>query len=910
MAVALGTRLGPYEIVAPLGAGGMGEVYRAADTRLNRTVAIKVLPAEVADHPDRRQRFEREARAVSSLTHPHICALYDVGREHDVEFLVMEFVEGDTLDRRLVDGPLPLPLTIRYAIDIADALDHAHRRGIVHRDLKPANIMLTRAGVKLLDFGLAKARTDGGVLTLSSLAARPTKTLTGEGTILGTLQYMAPEQLEGRPVDARTDLFAFGAVLYEMLAGRRAFDGESQASVIAAILRAEPPAPRTLQPLTPAALDRLVRKCLAKDPDDRWQTARDVMSELEWIGQTAATASRIEAAPAGAVGGSWSRARIAWTVAALLLASLATTLGYVTIASRRASVASRPITFIVSPPEGAILPRGGPVPFAVSPDGRQLAFVASRAGTNHLWVRSLESVTLHELPDSDGAQFPFWSPDSRSLAFFTGGRLEKIVVAGGRPQILCECPGGPGDWNSDGIILFGAEGGLFQASAAGGPARPLTRLDPSAGEMSHDLPQFLPDGRHFLYVIRSQSTHPDRAGLYVGSLGSTARQRILPGTSNVVYTPPGYLLFWRNGGVLAQSFDPARLQLTGEAIPVADVAVSGLNRGSGMFAASPAGVFAYVSPTDRQLTWVDRTGRPLGSVGAPGRDRNPALSPDDRRVAVERLDPGTTTIGEIWVIDVASGAASRLTPRRGALPIWSPDGSRVAFGAQQDGRYAVYQKLSNGEGNEELLVPARADALYTLPAGWSRDGRLVLFFTGQEGVAASQSSPEDRQRAPARLYKLWALPVAGDRKPIHVMDTEQYAGRAQLSPNGRWLAYTSAESGTDEVYVQSFPTGEGKRQISPAGGLEPRWRSDGRELFYLAPDQHMMAIPVSADMPPRLGSPVPLFETRIILSTGAIAGRQYVVTADGQRFLINQPPTGPLSTSITVAINWLAGLRQ
>jgi serine/threonine protein kinase/Tol biopolymer transport system component len=897
MTLQSGTRLGPYEILALLGAGGMGEVYRAADTRLNRIVAIKVLPAAVADHPDRRQRFEREARAVSSLTHPHICALYDVGREHDVEFLVMELVEGDTLNQRLVAGPLPLDLALRYSIQIADALDHAHRRGIIHRDLKPANIMVTRSGVKLLDFGLAKSQADSGVMTLSSLAARPTKTLTGEGTILGTLQYMAPEQLEGRSVDARTDLFAFGAVLYEMVSGQRAFEGESQASLIAAILRAEPPALHRLQPLVPAALDRLVRKCLSKDPDDRWQTARDVMSELLWIGETTTPAS-VTATPAGAAGARRSRKRIAWTATAILLASLAT-LSLVTFATWRSTTEVRPITFDVSLPEGMTLSTGTSA-LALSPDGQQLAFLASRAGgTTHLWVRSLESLTARELPETDGASTVFWSPDSRSLAFFSGQRLRKIDPAGGHPRILCEEDGTSGTWNSEGVILFETSAGLSQVSVSGGAVTSVTRLDKAAGETRHHDPWFLPDGRHFLYGVTS--TRADHEGLYVGSLDSTSRQRLLGETSNVVYGPPGSLLFWSNGELLAQRFSARTFKVVGEPMPVADVAPGGVFRKTGVFSASATGVIAYVPAIESQLGWVDRFGTSLGSIGTPGRDTDPALSPDDSRVAVTHLDPATQT-NDIWVIDAVRGGASRLTSHGGRGAVWSPDGRRVAFTSRREGRSAIYQKLASGEGEEELLLAPSTDPLFLVPGDWSRDGRLLFFFSGK--------SVDD---ARLRLLDVQALPLEGDRTPVWLKKAGPLGDRVQLSPNGRWLAYASAESGTDsdgQVYVQPFPAGDRHWQISPRGGIEPRWRRDGRELFYIAADQRMTAVSVTPDGPFQAGPPVSLFQTRAYATTRAIVGRQYVVTADGQRFLINQPEMKPAESRITVVINWPAAVRR
>jgi Tol biopolymer transport system component len=880
MALASGTRLGPYEIISPLGVGGMGEVYRGRDTRLDRTIAIKVLLAHLADDSDRRQRFEREARAVSSLTHPHICALYDIGHQDGIDFLVMEYLEGETLDQRLVRGPLPLDQAISYGIEIADALAQAHRQGLVHRDLKPANIMLTRTGAKLLDFGLAKSLDcEASVVTSEGVArAGETKSLTAEGAILGTLQYMAPEQVEGSDADARTDLFALGTVLYEMATGRKAFEGKSQASLLAAILEREPAPMAAFQPITPPALDHVVRRCLAKDPDERWQAASDVRRELQWIGATAGQSSVTAARGLR----QRSRARLAWTVAGVL--ATAGALGFIAFVFLRAPIAIRPITFTVSPPDGTTLTPG---PIAVSPDGHQLAFAASSAGVNHLWVRSLDSLAAHELPDTDGARGSFWSPDSRSLAFFSGGKLKKVDISGGRPQVLCSADGGTsGSWSDAGVILFPTKDGLSRVSDAGGSATLLTRLDSSTGETTHDFPQFLPDRRHFIYAI--VSTRPEHTGVFIGSLDSAVSHRRLLGTASALYVPPGYLLFWRNGELLAQPFNAATLEMGGVATPVADVLAYGVMRGIGMFAASATGVLAYVSPAQRQLGWVDRVGRPLGSIGTPGRDVDPALSPDDARVAVSRVDP-STNIADIWVIDSAGTTAFRLTSHGGNLPVWSPDGSHIAFSAFQEGRYHLRQKLSSGDGNEGTFVTSSTDEW---PADWSRDGRFLLFF----------------HPTASKTFELWALPLTPDRKPIWLMNTGWYGGRAQLSPNGRWFAYTSNESGADEVYLRPFPAGDSKRQISLGGGIEPRWRRDGRELFFVAPDQQMMAVPVDPDIPLPVGLPKALFQTRILISTHAVARRQYVVTADGQRFLINQPAAGPTSSPITVVINWQAAL--
>jgi Tol biopolymer transport system component len=878
MSLTPGRRIGPYEIVNLVGAGGMGEVYRARDTRLDRTVAVKVLTDRAADDPGRRERFQREARAVASLSHPSICALYDVGHDDGVDFLVMEFLEGETLDRRLARGPMPLDETLRNGAALADALHHAHQRGFVHRDVKPANVMLTPTGPKLLDFGLAKWRSRGvfgdgaGEMSAQTTEVRE---FTHEGAIIGTLQYMAPEQLEGKDADARSDVFGLGLVLYEMATGRKAFAGESHASLIAAIFSSEPPPASTLDPKVPEALDHVVARCLAKDADERWQSARDIARELEWIrsGGQGKTGGRGGTAPP-------SRYRRAGWIAAGVLLAIATGLTVFLAMVLSRDRAARPTAVRLSLPAPAdvtFFPSGHFM--ALSPDGLHLAYVASTADrTRFLWVQRLSDLTARKLPGTNDATQPFWSFDSRFIVFTADGKLKKVALDGGLPQELCPAHTGfAGSWNRNGIILFGPAPGepIFSVPASGGTPVAVTTLDKSQLELAHGSPEFLPDGQHFIYL--AISSRPESTGVYLTALGSSSRKLLLNVQSNAVFVQPGYLLFVREGVLLAQRFDVNRLALVGDAAPLARSIVTNPNTAIGSFTASDTGILAYKTAANTELTWFDRTGTRLSTIGPAGRVTEPALSPDGARVVVTRLDPETGT-PDIWLIDSATGEARQFTFDAASemRPVWSPDGGVIAFVSNRNGTFNVFGKPSSGSGPDQSLFQSDWE---TMLQTWSLHAGLVF---------ASMKQSHDR-------FSLFRLPPGDAQEPVMLVES---ATSGQVSPDGRWLAYRS----NADVYVQSAEHADAKWQISEGGGIEPKWCCNGRELFYLAQDGRLMAVSVTGGSTWANQTPHALFKTHAADMPTPIIGRnQYDVTADGQRFLIVQErPDSP----ITVVVNW------
>jgi len=904
-----GTRLGPYEILALLGSGGMGEVYRARDTRLDRSVAIKVLPEHLSSSEEVRQRFEREARTISQLSHPHICALYDVGRESGIEYLVMELLDGKTLEDRLARGALPTEQVLRFGIEIADALDKAHRQGIVHRDLKPGNVMLTKSGVKLLDFGLAKtlersleaigreqAAAGQHPMAGANVTALPTvvgsANLTQEGTILGTFQYMAPEQLEGHEADPRTDIFAFGAVLYEMATGRKAFSGTSRASLISNIMKEEPVPVSTIQPMTPPAFDRVVRTCLAKDPEDRFQTAHDAKLQLQWIVEGGSQAG----APAVVVSRRRSRERVAWGVAAgAILAAVFATLGYF----RRAPVEAATIRSSILPPEKTAFEIGGEDSgsLTISPDGRRITFVAKYAsGKKLLWLRPLDTVASRSIPGTEGATWPFWSPDSRFIAFFAEGKLKKVDAAGGPPLTVCDAKRGrSGSWNRDGVILFSPDSTVVvhRVSAGGGAATPVTRLDESKGETTHRWATFLPDGRHFLYMAGTHAagTGSEMNVIYLASLESKDRRLLLHARSNIAFAS-GYLIYVLEKTLLAQPFDAKRLRLTGDPVPLGDSVLYDPSYFRAAFSASDNGVLVYAGGTGgskARLAWYDRSGKPIGApFGDPIDYRMFSISPDGKRLAAEVGD-STTGAGDIWLSDFARGTRTRFSFGSGEsiCPVWSPDGSRIAFSRMEKTLLTrIVAKPSSGGGGEETLLQGGGDIC---PKSWSPDGRYLAYET----LAAAARTKSD----------IWILPLFGDRKPFPFLATQFDEQFSQFSPDGRWVLYTSDESGRPELYVAPFPGPGSKWQISAGGALRGEWLQGGKEITYLALDLNQMSVQVKADASGfETGVPRVLFD-----ASNAIF---FQSDPSGDRELMAVLPQTAQNTPITLVSNWPAALKK
>jgi Tol biopolymer transport system component len=886
MTLTPGLRLGPYEILAPIGAGGMGEVYRARDTRLDRTVAIKVLPAHVANNADVRQRFEREAKTISSLNHPNICTLHDVGHQDGIEYLVMEHLEGESLQQRLNRGPVPLGQAMRHAVEIADALDKAHRHGVTHRDLKPANIMLTKSGAKLLDFGLAKLTAPDSTGAVSTLATAE-KPLTEAGTLLGTFQYMAPEQLEGKEADARADVFAFGAVLYEMVTGRKAFEGKSQASLITAIMGSEPTPLSALAPMAPPALERVVRTCLAKDPEDRWQSAHDVAAELRWISEAGSQAG----SPAPAVARRKNRERLTAAVAAAALA-IAGWLGF-----SRARLATAPSQSVLR--TNILLPEKLQLNNAViSPDGSRLVFSGvDSTGKVQLWVRPLDAYAAAPIAGSEGGILPFWSPDGRNVGFFADKKLKRVEVSGGAPIILLDVDGVGGAWAPSGEILFNASTGpVYRLPARGGKAEPVTTLDASLHETAHRYPFLLPDGRHFLYLaLNASGNSRDPANrIWAGSLDAGPAKPLIPANFNAQYAE-GYLLFIRGGdlggSLLAQPFDPARLETNGDPVTIVDqISLYGDYLGFGNYSVSRSGTLLFDAfRLLTRLEWFDRAGKQTGVVGDPAPHFAPRISPQGAHIAFDKYDTGTQTT-QIWVGDVSRGVQTRLTsgPGSNSGPVWSPDGSRIAFQSDRKHQADVYVRAVAGTGADEAITD---EDRQKIPIDWSRDGRFLTVF--------------DREGGGNRRIQLSAIPLFGDRKPFVVVPPVPgvlFGGR--LSPDGRWLAYETDESGRGEVYVVSFPEGQGRVQISNAGGVSAKWSRGGREILYTAFDGKVTSVEVDASHGLRVGTPKALFQ----LPEGTAFN--WDVSADGERFLLNVPVIKSSSVPLSLVVNWTAGLRK
>ena len=890
MNIAAGTRLGRYEIRSKIGEGGMGEIYLARDGKLNRNVAIKVLPVEFSQNADRLQRFEQEAQAVGALNHPNILAVYDVGTHDDASYVVSELLEGESLKDRLNEGAISQRKAIDYAVQLAHGLAAAHDKGVVHRDLKPDNIFITKDDrIKILDFGIAKL-VEPAVEAIGQTDIATRKVHTNPGTVLGTPGYMSPEQVRGRPIDHRSDIFSLGAVLYEILSGRRAFHGESQVETLNAILKDEPPELTNTNRNIPPSVERVVWHCLEKAPERRFQSATDIAFALESLSTSSGVSGETTTVVSAPFSGSRITKLFPWIAAALFLIAFLAALPFAIGYFRRPSVAApAAVRFLIPPPEKADY-FGAPI---ISPDGRLLVFgVRDASGKESLWIRSLDSLEARPLAGTElvASGPPFWSPDSRSIGFFSTGKLKRIDVSGGPVQTLCEATFAGGAWSQEGVILLrGPGGGLARIPATGGAPTAVTTLDNARNDAFHVYPYFLPDGRHFLYLARNAQN--EKSAIFVGSLDSKETKFLLNADSNMAYTPPGYIVFARQQTLMAQAFDADKLQLAGEAFPIAERVGRVLPTALALFSVSETGMLIYrsVAAEQSQLAWFDRTGKQLGTVGEPGSYAAIRFSPDEKHIALQRIDVEKGYY-DIWSIDVARGTESRLTfdPANDVYPIWSPDGSYIVFGSTREGTVNLYQKLSNGAGNDELLF--KSDQA-KLPDDWSPDGRYILY-----------------QDQTSRGFDLWVLPLFGERKPEVFLQTDYEELYGRFSPDGRWVAYASDASGKREVYVRSFPAAGGQWQISNTGGTSPHWRRDGKELFYVSPDKKLMAVPVDARSGTfEPGTPQALFDLRIGSTTGI---SEYDVAGNGQRFLVNALFEQSARPPLTVVMNWTADLKQ
>ncbi len=871
----MGKTLGHYRVGEWLGRGGMGEVYVADDLNLNRKVALKFLPEAFATDPERMARFEREARLLASLNHPNIAAIYGLEQAEGKRFLVLELVEGETLAQRISKGALAADDALAVCRQIAEGLVAAHENGVIHRDLKPANVMITEGDrVKILDFGLAKALSDETQAVDSSQSPTLTEAMTRPGVILGTAAYMSPEQAKGKAVDKRADIWAFGCILYECLTGRRAFEGETVTETLAAVLTKEPEWDKI-----PTNVQTLLRRCLERDPKKRLRDIGDAFALLE-------------TAPASAP---VKRAWIAWSIAALLFMALAA-VSYIHFREKPPAIAEA-MKFNILGPESGSQDWGNS--FAVSPDGRHLAFaVAGSDGIARLWIRALGSLEARPLAGTESGHIApfFWSPDSRYIAWGTGGKLKTIDIAGGMVQTICDISGFAmgGSWNRDDVIIFGTfvQGPLQRVPAAGGVASPLTELDPARQISGQYFPTFLPDGRHFLYWQNSAIL--ENRGIYIGSLDSKpeeqgSRKLLSTGFLPCVYVPaqdsgPGQILFLREQTLVAQRFDDKNLRLVGEPAPIADQV--GSFGGVGFFSASTNGVLIYQggeANIQEELVWMDRSGNQLESAAPAGHYDNFRLSTDEKSVVFNRVKNSNC---DIFVLDLRRNVTTRITFDHGTdiLPIWSPDGSRVLWSSDRNGQSDLYIKTATGAGQDELRIKTGSGS------DWSRDGKFILY-----------ARPEEKGG-----HDLWVAPQSGEKKEFPYLQSQFHKSDAVFSPDGRWVAYVSDESGRNEVYVQAFPLTTERKQISSGGGADPQWRKDGTELFYLAADRKLMAVPIRAA--------ATTFEPGIAKDLFSIPGtsvdRTYSPSGDGRRFLIAKPVGGAASLPFTVVLNWQAGLKK
>jgi eukaryotic-like serine/threonine-protein kinase len=880
----IGKALAHYEIMSQLGKGGMGEVYRAKDHKLGREVAIKVLPEEFAKDADRVARFQREAKLLASLNHTNIAAIYGLEEDKGTNFLILELVEGQTLADQIKAGPIDVEESLKLALQIAEALEAAHEKGIIHRDLKPANIKVTPDGkVKVLDFGLAKAfagePADLNLSNSPTLTHSPTLSdvATQQGVILGTAAYMSPEQARGKAVDKRADIWAFGVLLYEMVTGKQLFEGRGISETLAAVLRDSP----NWDDLTniPSPLVNLLRRCLQKDISKRLQHIGDARIELEDCLEALARgqSSVVQAIHMPTLK---RQGRLSWIVSGLSL--LAVVILAILLATSVPTNDAPTIRFAIEPPE---MPN--PYSIAQSPDGLKLAFAAmsTDGSKTRIFVRSFGSLALRELPDTDGAVNPFWSHDSRFIAFFAEGKLKKVDWNGGKVQTLCDAAANAGGtWNQDDVIVFGNNSVLNRVLAAGGTASVVTELNREAQDVALFWPHFLPDGKHFLYFVLSAQ---DKSAIYAGSLDSRGRTLVTTAFSMPLYATSGHLLFVRNRTLMAQGFDPASLKTKGDSVPVSENVI--VNPSSGQIAASVStnGVLAFRGGNqfEADLAWFERSGKPLATISTSKSFENPELSPDMKRLAVDIEDPKNGN-RDLWLMDIKGGGLTRLTFEASAeaIPLWSPDGSQIAFWSNRKGGN-IYKIQADGGGEEQLLDTDSA------PQSWTPEGNAILYRAG----------------SPAGL---WLLPLTGERKPKLYLQTHYWIRQARLSPNGRWVAYASDEPGTFQVFIQSFPNPDVKRQISTAGGMQPRWRADSKELFYVAADGRLMSVSMTTSAGPIADVAKPLFDTPLNGTTYQNAVyHQYDVNADGSRFLLRIPRKNLTPVPITVVTNWTGEIR-
>ena len=887
MSLVQGTKLGPYEIQSPLGVGGMGEVYRAKDTRLDRTVAVKILPSHLSDNPEAKQRFDREARAISSLNHPNICTLHDVGHQDGIDFLVMEFLEGETLADRLRKGPLPTEQVLKYGIEICEGLERAHKSGVVHRDLKPGNVMLTKTGAKLMDFGLAKASPAGASLasslTMTISGPSADQPLTAQGTIVGTFQYMSPEQTEGKEADARSDIFALGAVLYEMATGKRAFTGKSQASIVAAILASEPPPISVAQPMSPPALEQVVKTCLAKDPEERFQTVHDLKLQLRWIAE--ASSSRL-ALPAQV------RARRAIQKRTLIIAAA---VGWVLAAAALAVFllnrfqledARRPMTASWLPPADTDFTGVVAGALTLSPDGSKLAFLTGDPSETKLWVRDVTTGALQQI-EVERPSFPFWSPDGKYIGFFSAGKLKKVALAGGPVQILCDAPEGRGaSWSPRGVIIFtpNIREPLYRVPEGGGVAEKITEAKPG---WTHRNPYFLPDGDHFLFTYREAvgAGGTGAGALYAASLSGEQPRQVLESASNVQYSD-GYLLYLHETVLVARRFDPKALKFSGDPTPVAEKLDYWNARDIAAFTAAHGTlVYRHGSLQKTQPMWVDRTGKEVGRFGEPGLYLEPRTSSDGSLVGLVRPDPDTGK-GDVWIVDTSRNTMSRSTfvDAASVSYAFSPDARRIAVGTIAGTASAgVWIQPTSGSGTQEKLDTPKT---FGSVGSWSPNGRY-LFFMVQNN---------------ATRQDVYYIDLNGDKKLTPFIQSPANEASAVLSPNGKWLAYQSDESGRYEVYVIAFPGPGGKWQVSNGGGGFPSWSADGKQLYYTIGDKLMM-VPIQNVETFQFGAPSALpIHVNEFASLGPVA--------PGERFPALKALSGGQSHPQEVILNWTGTLKQ